>query len=107
MCMKESKRYGIGSLSLLLGIMAILWCCNIQWWDGFCLGDCVLRMLGLPAWSNGDSGVHFTVFYGLIFTVPAWLLARRYLNDKFAVAGRNIAVVLTFALLLAPIFMVV
>ena len=105
--MEKSKNWGIGSLAFLLSIFAIFWCCNIQWWGGFCLGDYVLKMLGLPIWSNGNSGIHFTVFYGLIFTVPAWLIGRVYLCDRLAVAGKNIAMVLTLALLLSPVFMIV
>ena len=42
------------------------------------IGDYVLEMLGLPAWSNGDMGLHLTIFYfGIPFLVCFfWLLQR-------------------------------
>lgn len=60
------KKLGVGSLSLPLALLAIIWGSNIKWLDDFCLGDVVLNFLNLPSWSDGDTGIHFTVFYGLI-----------------------------------------
>ena len=53
--MKEAikqKRIGIGSLALALSIIAIIWSCNIGWFDNLCLGDVVLNYIGIPCWSK-------------------------------------------------------
>ena len=92
--MKEAikqKRIGIGSLALALSIIAIICSCNIGWFDNLCLGDVVLNYIGIPCWSNGTSGTHYTVFYGLVFFVPALTFGMWKKNDLFAVAGKWIA----------------
>lgn len=88
---KISKKLGMGSLALLLSIIAIIWCCNIRCLDNFCLGDMVLKLLKLPSWSNGANGTHYTVFYGLIFLIPAFILGAKQKQDLFATAGKTIA----------------
>ena len=45
----NKKKTGVGSLSLLLVLAALVWSYNIF---GFCLGDKVLTYLNLPAWSG-------------------------------------------------------
>lgn len=104
---RSAKQLGIGSCSLLLSLMAIVWGSNIQWWDGFCLGDYVLNLLNLPTWSNGTSGTHYTVFYGVAFLIPAIVLGVKKNEDLFAVSGKWIACVLVFIYLISPFLMVV
>lgn len=48
------KRVGIGSISLLLVIIALVWSYSIF---GFCLGDNVLSAFHLPVWSNGNEQI--------------------------------------------------
>ena len=50
------KKIGVGTISFLLVAFAILWSFNFGL-NGFCLGDTVLSLLGMPAWSNGNSGM--------------------------------------------------
>ena len=45
----KKEKLGLGSISLLLVIVAVLWSYNIS---GYCLGDQVLHALNLSAWSN-------------------------------------------------------
>lgn len=101
------KKLGVGSFALVLALLAIVWGSNIQWWDGFCLGDYVLNLLNLPSWSNGTVGTHYTVFYGLIFLIPAIILGTKKREDLFATSGKWIAGVLAFLYLISPFFMIV
>ena len=48
----SKRKIGIGSISLLLVIIALIWSYNIF---GFCLGDKVLSNFNLPTWSNGNN----------------------------------------------------
>ena len=92
--MKEtitSKKWGLGSLALVLSIIAIIWSFNMPWLDDFCLGDIVLDYMGIPIWSNGTSGTHYTVFYSFVFFVPAFAFGMWKKNDLFAKVGRRIA----------------
>lgn len=86
------KKLGIGSFSLLLALLAILWSCNFDInYSRFCLGDYVLTQLGLPAWSNGTIGTHYTVFWGLLLYLPSFLLGLKYEYHLFARSGKWIS----------------
>lgn len=61
------KKLGMGSISLALFILAVLWSVSIKSLDNFSLGDIVLNAVGLQAWSNDTSGKHYTVFTALYF----------------------------------------
>ena len=64
----KNKKIGIGSLSLLLVIIAFVWAFNIF---GVCVGDHILATLNIPTWSNmaNATGTHYTIFYSFIFFV--------------------------------------
>lgn len=115
----KQKKIGLGSISLLLVIVAVLWSYHFS---GYCLGDQILHILNLPAWSNEAAtpertlsivpfgheaqGVHYTVFYALILLVPAFLLAIKNKEDLFAKVGKWSSLVLTLLLLISPLFMI-
>ena len=100
------KKVGIGSLSLALALLAFVWAFEIM---GFCLGDSVLAALNIPSWSNGAgaSGTHYTVFYSLLFAIPAIPLALKYKNDLFAKAGKWLAIAMCAFIILGLLFMAV
>ncbi|NLC87305.1 MAG: hypothetical protein GX682_00765 [Clostridiaceae bacterium] len=99
------KKLGIGSISLLLVIIAFFWSFEIM---GFCLGDSILATLNIPTWSNSAnaSGTHYTVFYTFIFLIPALVLAIKYRDDLFAKIGKWSAIVFIAILLLGLLFMI-
>lgn len=99
------KKIGIGSLSLILAILAFVWSFDIL---GFCLGDTVLTALNLPTWSNNlhANGTHYTIFYAFIFLVPSVLLSLKYKNDFGTQVGKWLSVILTTILILGFLFMV-
>ena len=100
------RKLGIGSLSLVLVIIAIFWCCNISILNNFCLGDYILNMFDIPIWSNGTTGIHYTIFYSYIFLIPAIFLGIKYKEDLFATAGKTISIILGIIILLGSLFMV-
>ena len=69
----KNKKIGIGSLSLLLVIIAFVWAFNIF---GVCVGDHILATLNIPTWSNmaNATGTHYTIFYSFIFSYINQLL---------------------------------
>ena len=99
------KKIGIGSISLLLVIIAFFWAFEIM---GLCLGDSILTTLNIPTWSNSAnaSGTHYTVFYTFIFLIPALVLAIKYRDDLFAKVGKWSSIVFIAILLLGMLFMV-
>ena len=99
------KKIGIGSISLLLVIIAFFWAYEIY---GFCLGDSILATLGIPTWSNsaGASGTHYTVFYTFIFLIPALILSIKYKENKFALAGKVLSIFFMSELLIGFLFMI-
>ena len=100
------KKIGFGTASFLLVIFAILWSFSFGL-NGFCLGDTILTFLGMPAWSNGNSGTHYTIFYSLIFLLPAVPLSFKYERDLFAKIAKWISTIFSLVLLVGLIFMVI
>lgn len=101
----KDRKIGIGSISLLLVIIAFLWAFEIY---GFCLGDSILATLNIPTWSNSAnaSGTHYTVFYTFIFLIPALILSIKYKDDKFSTVGKWLSILLTGLLILGLFFMI-
>ena len=99
------KKIGIGSISLLLVIIAFFWAFEIM---GFCLGDSILATLNIPTWSNSAnaSGTHYTVLYTFIFLIPALVLAIKHRDDLFAKVGKWSSIIFIAILLLGMLFMV-
>ena len=86
------KKLGIGSLSLLLAVAGVIWSMNFPvHYDTFCIGDYVLNHLGLPSWSNGTIGTHYTVFWGLLLYLPGFFLGWKYGHHLFARSGKWIS----------------
>ena len=88
------KTLGKGSISLLLVVLALAWCCNLPIQNGKCFGDIVLNFLGLPTWSNGTTGLHITIFWSLLLLIPAFFIAIRNKKDLFAKSAMWISGVL-------------
>ena len=76
--MKKNK-IGIGSLSLLLFIVGCLFSFTF---NDICIGDNILTYIGLKAWSNGNSGNHYTIFYSLLFFIPSLIFGYKF-KDNF------------------------
>ncbi len=102
--MSTKKPWGVGSLSLLLVLAAILWSANI---GDVCLGDRVLTAMGLPAWSQGTIGIHYTVMYAFAFLIPAFALRMKWKHDRLALAGRWASLVMMALMALGVLFLAV
>ena len=100
------KKIGCGTIAFLLVTFAILWSFSFGL-NGFCLGDTILSFLGMPAWSNENSGTHYTIFYSLIFLLPAGPLSFKYESDLFAKIAKWISTIFSLVLLVGLIFMVI
>ena len=100
----KNKKIGIGSISLLLVIIAFFWAFEI---NGFCMGDSILATLSIPTWSNSAnaSGTHYTVFYTFIFLIPALIISLKYKKDKFAKVGKILSIIYLSLLILSMLFM--
>ena len=57
------------SIYLLLAAFCLAF--GMTWKDRFCLGDVILGSMGLPAWSQGTTGLHYPAIFALIGT-PAF-----------------------------------
>lgn len=96
------KKIGFGSLSLLLFICGILF--SISFSNGESYGDSILRSIGLNPWSNGNSGVHYTIFYSLIFYIGALILGYEFKNDLGAKLGRTLSFITIIFISVSVIF---
>ena len=100
------KKIGVGTISFLLVVFAIIWSFSFGL-NGFCLGDTVLSFLGIPAWSNGNSGFHYTIFYSLIFLLLAVPISFKYESDLFARLAKWISTIFSLVLLAGLFFLVI
>lgn len=102
----KNKKLGIGSMSLVLVVIAFVWSYEIF---GVCVGDSILTTLNIPTWSDSAnaSGIHYTVFYALVFLIPALVLAIKYKNDLFAKVGKWLSIIFVGIFVLSIFFMVV
>lgn len=87
----KTRSIGIGTLSFLFLLMAILWSFSFH---EFCLGDRILSLLHLPSWSNGTSGRHYTIYYALLFLFPALIVGIRNKHNLFVRTGIGGSIVL-------------
>jgi hypothetical protein len=99
---KIKKRFGIGSLSVLLVFFGLLW-------DGFRIGDSVLNSVGLPTWSGDIAGkiIPFTWLYSLLFFAPAFLVGNTYKSDFGAKAGKILALIFGTFSILFPLYLLI
>lgn len=74
----KKKKIGIGSLSLLLFIVGCIFSFTFNY---ICIGDNILTYIGLKAWSNGNRGVHYTIFYSLIFFITSLIFGYKFKDD--------------------------
>jgi hypothetical protein len=63
---------------------------------GFSLGDKILLMLGIPAWSNGQTGSHYTIILTII------LLAAGVFVAKKEMTGRRLIALIALCILISP-----
>jgi hypothetical protein len=106
---KIKKKFGLGSLSIVLALMGIVWDCSFHGY--LTVGNYVINMLGLRKWSLGGligTGTRLTLFYSLLFFLPSFLLGNKYQDDFGAYVGKTISLVMMIIsalcfLLYAPI----
>lgn len=94
----KRRKLGIGSLAFVLMALGILTAFTFK---GQCIGDAVLNAIGLRAWSEGTQGIHYTVFYSLIFFVPSAAIASVHREHLFAKSGGAVSFVLSVIILLS------
>ncbi|MCM1082705.1 MAG: hypothetical protein NC393_04750 [Clostridium sp.] len=101
----KNKKIGIGSLSLLLVLIAFVWSFEIF---GICVGDHILATFNLPAWSNmsmsSASGIHYTIYYAFLFLIPASILGLKFKDNLFSKAGTTLSIIFIIILMLGLFF---
>lgn len=102
----KKKKIGIGSLSLLLFVVGFLFSFTFY---NLTIGDNILTYIGLKAWSNGNSGTHYTIFYSLLFFVPSLILGYKFKEDFGSKVGKilstiMVAIIVVNSLLFTSIF---
>ncbi|WP_143560931.1 hypothetical protein [Sporosarcina sp. P1] len=99
---KTHKKFGLGSLSLLLFILGILFSVSFGKYDA--IGDYILRFMSVKPWSNGNTGLHYTVFYSLAFYIPALIIGYKFKSDWGAKVGRILSTILVVSILVTLLF---
>jgi len=92
------NRIGLGSASPVLSVMGILFAFSFG--DRVCYGDLILDFAGLKPWSDGSFGVHYTIFYSLIFFVPALIFSWMFKDNLGAKSGKISSIIMISIILL-------
>jgi hypothetical protein len=102
----KNRNIGLGSLSLLLVIIAFIWSWNIF---GICVGDHILTTLNIPTWSNmsSASGIHYTIYYAFIFLIPALILGLKFRDNLFSKVGTILSIIFIAILVLGLFFITI
>ena len=87
----KRKKIGIGSISLLLFIIGFLFAFKF---NNICIGDTILTYIGLKAWSNINSGIHYTVFYSLLFFIPSLIIGYKFQDDFGSKIGKILSTII-------------
>lgn len=75
----RKRKIGVGTISLVLFIIGSLFAFTV---NKACIGDNILTYIGLKAWSNGNQGTHYTIFYSLVFYIPSLIIGYKF-NENF------------------------
>lgn len=99
------KKYGLGTFSLVLCVLALMWSWNLPVFNDLCIGDQVLSLLNIPTWSGykyGNIRVHYTFISTLVFLIPAFVLGITHRSDSGAKVGMSISgVVMAYIVIMA------
>jgi hypothetical protein len=96
---KVKGKIELGCISLLLCVLGILF--SFSFGSKGCLGDLILESIKLK--SIGNNGIHYTVFYSLIFFIPSAIIGYKLNNNLSAKLGKTISsIVIIFILLSMP-----
>lgn len=101
--MKLQKKIGVGSISILLFIIGILFVLTFK--NGVCYGDTILNYLGLRAWSNGTQGQHYTIFYSFVFFIPSIVIGYKFKDNIGSTLGKILSSIVLVIITLAIFFM--
>lgn len=94
------KEIGWGTSSIVLLLMGIVWCSTI---NELCLGDVILGSINVASWSKGTTGFHIGILYSLIFFIPSWIIASKYIDDWGTRAVRIISFFLSTFILIVGV----
>ncbi len=97
----KKKKFGIGSISLLLFIIGFLFTFTF---NNICIGDNILTYLGLKAWSNGNNGIHYTIFYSLLFFVPSLIIGYKFKDDFGSKIGKILSTIIVTMIIIVSLF---
>ena len=101
----EKKKIGVGSISLLLFIIGVLFSFTFY---GVCVGDNILTYIGLKAWSNNNYGTHYTIFYSLLFFIPALIIGYKFKDNFGSKVGKILsAIVITIIIVCSLVFTII
>ncbi|MDM5452259.1 hypothetical protein [Peribacillus simplex] len=95
---KKTKELGVGSISFALCLIGILF--TFRFGNKFCIGDSILNNIGMTAWTNGETGIHYTMIYSAIFFIPSFIIGHIHPDNRGAKAGGIISGFLSVLIIL-------
>lgn len=100
----RNKELGIGTISLALCLAGILFSISFRFVS---IGDYILNGIGLNSWSNGNRGIHYTIFYSLIFFIPSFIIGLKYKENYGSKIGRNVSAIIGIVIFISLLGVVI
>ena len=85
-------------------IISLAW--SISFSKNACLGDHILQIIGVPAWSSANSGLHYTPFYSIPVLVIASIIAAKNFKSYLAKASIVLASILILFFILSVFYII-
>lgn len=92
-----NKNKALGYLSLGIIILAFIMIYEIDF--NRSIGDRFLNGIGLKAWSNGNTGLHYTFFLFISMVVAGYMGVKDYLKDECPNIAKRLPVIIVVLLL--------
>lgn len=92
----KNRKIGIGTISLVLFIIGFLF--------SFTIGDDILTYIGLKAWSNGNQGTHYTVFYSLLFYISSLIIGYKFNGNFGSKVGKILSTIMIIVIIISSLF---
>lgn len=99
----SKNKIGIGSASLLLFIIGCLFSFTF---NGICIGDNILNYIGLKAWSNVNTGTHYTIFYSLVFFIPSLIIGYKFKDNFGSKSGKILSAIIVTIIIVNSLFFI-
>jgi phosphoglycerol transferase MdoB-like AlkP superfamily enzyme len=100
---KETKKIGIGSLSIVIFFVGVIFSLNLN--NSSTINDNIFNSVGLMSWSRDTTGFHYSLVISILIFIIAQILGKKFNKDLGATLGKNLSIYFGVFILILMVFM--